>query len=74
MTERLRTYWRGVIIAAAVSMRQIGELPGNDRLRESHPYVLLQEQPESNGFSPVERVGRSILTMPLESIGTYSKN
>jgi hypothetical protein len=72
--DALRTYWRGLIIAAAVSLRQLGDLAVSDRIRESPPYVLLQEQPESDGFSPSERIGRSVLTIPLESVGSYSKN
>ena len=74
MPDRLRTYWRGLVIAAAVSLRQVGELPGSDRIRESHPYVLIQDQSDAAGFAPAERVGKSILTIPLESVGPYSKN
>ena len=73
--DGLRTYWRGLVIAAAVSMRQLSDLPNSDRLRELPPYVLLQEQLEFDKFAPpTERIGRSILTVPLESLGQYSKN
>lgn len=74
MTERMRDYWRGLVIAAAVSLRQIGTLPDDHPMRETHPYVLIQEEPESNGFAEIERVGQSILTLPSESTGDWSAN
>jgi hypothetical protein len=73
-TDGLRAYWRGLIIAAAVSMRQLGELPYSGRIREAPPYVLLQEQPDHDRFAPAERIGSSILTVPLESTSQHSKN
>jgi hypothetical protein len=74
MTDRVKTYWRGLVIAAAVSFRQVGALPDSDRLRESHPYVLIHEQADDAGFVMAERVGRTILTEPLDTIGPYSPN
>jgi hypothetical protein len=74
MTERVRTYWRGLVIAAAVSFRQVGALSNTDRLRETHPYVLIQDQADDGGFVPAERIGRTVLTEPLEAIKTHSPN
>jgi hypothetical protein len=74
MTERVRAYWRGLVIAAAVSFRQVGALPDNDRFRETHPYVLIQDQADDGGFVPAERIGRAVLTEPLEAIGSHSPN
>ena len=74
MTERVRSYWRGLVIAAAVSLQQVGSLEGRDRAERAIPYVLIQEQDEPGGFAAMERVGTTILTEPLSAPTEMSPN
>lgn len=74
MLERWRTYWRGVVIAAAVSVRQLDPLSGTDRIAESHPYVLMTDSLDQEGFAPVERIGPIILTQPFPRVSGHSPN
>lgn len=62
------------MIAAAVSLRQLGTLPDDDPLRQTLPYVLIREESEPDGFVEIERVGSSILTLPSETTRTWSPN
>jgi hypothetical protein len=71
--DRFRTYWRGLVIAAAVSLRQLGE-SSTASLREPPPYVLIDERNDHDRFSPGERVGHSILTVPLPESDRFSRN
>jgi hypothetical protein len=63
----IRRYWRGLLIAAAVSYGQLQDLGDTDvRAAQQYPYVhMLPDQPD--GFHPGEIAGRSILTLPFDS-------
>jgi hypothetical protein len=64
---RLRRYWQGVVLAAAVSYGQL-QVTGETRGAVMPPYVqMLPEQPP--GFHPLEVVGRQVLTVPLDLSG-----
>jgi hypothetical protein len=55
-----------MVIAAAVSLRQIGALPGLSEQVEPPPYVLMTDLPlDDDGFAPAERIGPLILTQQL---------
>jgi hypothetical protein len=62
----MRRYWQGLLIAAAVSYGQLQDSGMTDvRAAQRHPYVwMLPDVPQ--GFHPGERVGQSVLTMPLD--------
>jgi len=63
-TTRLRIGCRGLIVAARVSLQQLGALP--DRTdRPDPPYVLLLSE-EPPGLSPREIVDDIVLTEALE--------
>lgn len=65
--NRLRRYWQGLLIAAAVSYGQLQDMPFTDvRAAQKHPYVWMMPD-EPAGWSPLERIGDSILTAPLEA-------
>lgn len=65
---RLRRYWQGVVLAAAVSYGQL-QSTGETRGAVMPPYVqMLPEQPP--GFDPLEVVGRQVLTVPLDLRGS----
>lgn len=63
---RMRRYWQGLLIAAAVSYGQLDDSSWIDvRAAQSHPFVYMI--PEEQGeWSPLERVGDTVLTRPLE--------
>ncbi len=64
LRERCRRYFRGLVIAGSVAMRQVGS-DVNSSPREHPPFVqLLEETPEQ--FSERERVGRWVLTTKLK--------
>ncbi len=65
--HRLRKYWQGLIIAAAVSYGQLQDSSWTDvRAAQKHPFVyMLPDEPA--GWSPLERVGDTVLTTPLEA-------
>ena len=61
---RLRRYWQGVVLAAAVSYGQL-QSAAETRAAVMPPYVqMLPDTPP--GFDPLEMVGRQVLTVPLE--------
>lgn len=61
---RLRRYWQGVVLAAAVSYGQL-QSTAETRAAVMPPYVqMLPDRPP--GFDPLEMVGRQVLTVPLE--------
>lgn len=61
---RLRRYWQGMVLAAAVSYGQL-QATGEARGSVMPPYVqMLPEQPP--GFHPLEVVGLQVLTVPLD--------
>lgn len=63
--SRLRRYWQGLVIAAAVSYGQLQDTSFTDvRAAQKHPYVWMIRD-EAPGWSPLERVGNRILTTPL---------
>jgi len=68
----LRRYWQGLAIAAAVSYGQL-QASGEGRHAVPPPYVQMLPDPPP-GFHPMERVGDSILTMPLEASSERSRN
>ena len=67
---RLRRYWQGLLIAAAVSYGQLQDTDFTDvRAAQRHPYVwMLPDEPM--GMSPLEIVGNHVLTVPLELSNT----
>lgn len=71
---RLRRYWQGLVLAAAVSYGQLQDSSWIDvRAAQKHPFVyMLPEEPA--GWSPLERVGDSVLTTPLEVSGERNRN
>ena len=74
VTDRWRTYWRGLVIAAAVSFRQLDSLSGPDRVAESHPFVLVTDNLDPTGFAPAERIGPLVLTKPIPRVTMPSLN
>ncbi len=74
MAERWRSYWRGVVIAAAVSLRQISTLPGAAWHLDAAPYVQMMDFLDRDGFAPAERVGSIVLTETLPPVHQPSQN
>jgi hypothetical protein len=70
----MRRYWRGLLIAAAVSYGQLQDTGDTDvHAAQQHPYVwMLPDRPA--GFHPGEIAGRSILTVPLDIDTTRCPN
>ena len=68
---RMRRYWQGLMIAAAVSYGQL-HAEGDLKAPELPPYVrMLPGQPPR--FHPLEVVGHEILTVPLELDATRDR-
>lgn len=65
--SRMRRYWQGLVIAAAVSYGQLQDSTFTDvRAAQKHPYVWLMPDGPA-GWNPLERIGDRILTTPLEA-------
>ena len=64
---RLRRYWQGLLIAAAVSYGQLHDTGGaNAGPTHRHPYVwMLPDEP--SGLDPLEVVGPYVLTIPVDA-------
>lgn len=63
---RMRRYWQGLMIAAAVSYGQLNDTGDTDvHAVQRHPYVWML--PDHSGrLHPGEIVGRNVLTIPLD--------
>ncbi|CAA9581892.1 MAG: hypothetical protein AVDCRST_MAG87-3467 [uncultured Thermomicrobiales bacterium] len=62
--HRRRSFWRCLVFAAEVALRQLGPAPVRED-RQAPPYVLLLPG-ESAGFSTREVAGGAILTEALD--------
>ena len=72
--DRLRRYWQGLLIAAAVSYGQLQDSGVTDvRAAQRHPYVWMLPEQEGR-LHPGEQVGRTVLTMPLHITQDRSLN
>jgi hypothetical protein len=63
--DRMRHYWRALIIAAGVSLGQVGP---EDFSRHRAPHAIVRLVPaEDTGFSAKERIGSLVLTTEFKA-------
>lgn len=63
--QRGRESWRALQVGAAIAIGQVTSADDGPGLREPYPIVRVAEE-DLDGFDRRERVGRSVLTAPLD--------